>query len=66
MKSNVSEKRAISLFIPALDLIVMSIKIDSGKYIYTLMCDKIKLRPLSLEMKIISHSVVIYIMLNQI
>lgn len=65
MKSNVSEKRAISLFIPALDLIVMSIKIDSGKYIYTLMCDKIKLRP-SLEMKIISHSVVIYIMLNQI
>lgn len=66
MKSNVSEKRAISLFIPALDLIVMPIKIDSGKYIYTFMCDKIKLRPLSLEMKIISHSVVIYIMLNQI
>lgn len=66
MKSNVSEKRAICLFIPALDLIVMPIKIDSGKYIYTLMCDKIKLRPLSLEMKIISHSVVIYIMLNQI
>lgn len=34
MKSNVSEKRAICLFIPALDLIVMPIKIDSGKYIY--------------------------------
>lgn len=61
MKFNVFEKRVICLliFIFVLDLIVMLIKIDSGKYIYILMCDKIKLRLLFFEMKIILYLVVI-------